>query len=878
MTKFVQRSVQDHLLPQMSNALHHAVILSRVIPAVQRRPRVSLPRLGTVTLTAVSAELARTAPLPDLLEVLGVDTEGLTASEAALRLTSVGANEVVSGQRHSAARLLLRQFASPLTLILLGATAVSMAAGDVIDGLIILAVIVPTGILGFWQEHSAGKFMQTLAHRLQPTADVLRDGAVVTIPAREVVPGDVVTLSVGAIVSADSRVLASEGLELDESTLTGESLAVAKTAGRDVVSMGTHVTAGTGTAVVFATGAQTAYGAIAADMAAPMTSTSFERGSTQFGLLIVRYTAVLLAAVLAVNIALHRPLVESLLFSLALAVGLTPQLLPVIVSVTLASGARHLAKASVLVKRLDAIEDFGSMTILCCDKTGTLTVGAVSLDRAVDPAGAPSDAVLRWAAINSRFQTGYANAIDDAVAAAAPADLGATVLDEVAYDFERRRLSVLVELVSSPGTRTLVTKGAVHAVVDVSAFVRMPEGVVPMAEAREGVQTMWEALSSEGLRVLAVATRPIDRATVTAANEVDLVLEGFVAFADPVKPDALQALSGLRALGIEPVLLTGDNPLVATSVASQTGFPTDVTLTGSQVAAMDEPTLVAAAQSCRVFAEVEPLQKERIVRALQGAGHSVGLLGDGVNDSAALRVADVGISVDTAAQVAKETAAIVLLKKDLGTIEQGVRLGRRTFTNTLKYIHITISANFGNVLSMAVACAFLPFLPLLPVQVLLLNFLSDIPALTIASDSVDDEDIARARTWDLPATQRFMVVFGLVSTVFDLTAFVILRAVMQADAATFHSAWFVESNLTELAALMVLRTVRPFWRSRPSVALGVACWLVVAVTIAFPFLPVAAAVGLVPLSADVLAVMVTISLGYVAANELAKRAVRGASR
>lgn len=816
---------------------------------------------------------AASVGLDRLLGQLATTADGLTPSEAEDRLRAVGANELTPLHRHNSARLLLHQYTSPLTLVLLAATVLSSVVGDITDGLIILAIILPTGLLGFWQEHSAGRLMVELTQRLQPATDVVRDGRTVTVPARELVPGDMLELTVGAVIGADARVMQAAGLEVDESTLTGESFGVPKSAGTDVVRMGTHVTAGAGVAVVYATGRSTEYGSMAADLEAPATATSFERGSTEFGLLVVRSIAVLLAGVFVINVALHRPVTEALLFSLALAVGLTPQLLPVIVTVTLASGARRLAASAVLVKRLDAIEDFGSMTVLCCDKTGTLTVGTVSVDRAVDPRGQDSEHVLHLARVNAVLQTGYPNAIDDALRAARQQPVGAALLAEAPYDFQRRRLTVLARL-DGATENVLVTKGAVRSVLEVCVGLRRDGGVVPIAEVRAGVLTQVEALSVRGLRVLGVATRATAQEAAAATDEHDLIFEGLVAFADPVKSDARQALADLRAAGIQPVLVTGDNPLVARSVAQVTGFEVSRVVTGGELSDMPETELLDAVKEVRVFAEIEPLQKERIVRALQSAGHSVGLLGDGVNDSAALRAADVGISVDTAAPVAKETAAIVLLRKDLSVISEGVRIGRHTFANTMKYIRITISANFGNVLSMALASAFLPYLPLLAAQVLLLNFMSDIPALTVASDRVDDEDVVVARRWDLADTRRFMVVFGLVSTVFDLTAFAVLHTVLRANEATFHSAWFIESTLTEIVALLALRTTRPWWRSRPSIWMALASFAVAAVTIALPYSFAAGALGLVPLPASVLAVMVGITAVYIAANEVAKAARR----
>jgi Mg2+-importing ATPase len=777
------------------------------------------------------------------------------------------------------ARLLLRQFTDPIVLILFGATIVSMAVGDVTDGVIILAIIVPSGLLSFWQEHRAGETMKALMARVQVHVEVMRDGIEVTVPLEEVVVGDEVLLRVGDVVPGDMQIAESKGLQLDESALTGESFAAERAVG-ELARFGTHVVAGQGRGLVTAIGAATQFGALEKSLAGKDIKTGFEKGMTRFGLLLMRAMIFLLVGLLVVNIALHRPLLESLLFSIALAVGLTPQLLPAIIAVSLAAGAKMMASKQVLVKRLDAIEDFGAMNVLCTDKTGTITAGVVSLDGALglEPGDSSSSGVwgqsprvLRLGYLNASLQQGFKNPLDEAIVAAAGAGvarafgaeaagsstLGATqtpgiARGEIAYDFERKRLSVLVE---DDGVTQLITKGAFSSVIDVCS---VSEG------ERAAAQAEFERLSSEGNRVLAIATG-------TALKEEGLTFEGLLVFLDPPKPGAAEAIAELAGLGIELYLITGDNPLAAKAIAGKVGLPNEKIMTGEQIKSLGEASLIRAIDGCRVFAEVEPIQKERIVAALRAAGNTVGYFGDGINDSAALKTADVGISVDTAVDVAKNAAAIVLLAKDLSVVAEGVRLGRRTFVNTMKYVRVGVSAAFGNMLSMAIAAIFLPFLPLLPVQILLLNFMTDFPALAISSDSVDDEDIAKPHAWDIKKIRNFMLLFGLISSVFDIITFLVLRLGFNAGAELFRSGWFVESTFTELVVMLVLRTRKRFWQSAPGKALWVSSAVLGALVIAIPFTFVGKFLQLAPLPLPLLAVLAGLIAIYAAINELAKK-------
>lgn len=786
---------------------------------------------------------------------------------------------------NGAFRLFLRQFTSPIILILFGATVVSMIAGDVVDGVIILAIIIPSGLLGFWQEHRAGKTMDALRSRLSPRARVRRDAQIVEVEHDQLVVGDVVLLGAGDIVPGDLNLTQGEALELDESAITGESFPVEKSvADAPLLFLGSHVVSGRGEASITALGEQTKFGALVAELETRDTVTAFEAGTARFGRLLMRAMLVLVLGILVVNMLEHRPVIDSLLFALALAVGLTPQLLPVIISVSLSFGAKALAKASVLVKRLDSIEDFGSIDVLCTDKTGTLTAGAIRLDSTDGPRAA------RLAYANAKFQTGFANPMDQAILSATRADneasyAGVRVCGEVPYDFERRRLSVAItETGKQP---ELLTKGAFESVLEICDARRLTDGsVLPLdSTARQELEAKFAAASAEGYRVIGIASRTMTEVEADPTKpfptslEARMTFEGLLLFRDPAKPDAAAAIADLKALGIDLYLITGDNPLAAKHIAGEVGLRNERVLTGAEFAAADAASRLTAITDCRVFAEFDPLQKEQLVKLIRSQGHSVGYFGDGINDAAALKAADVGISVDSAVDVARQAASIVLLDRSLAVIAQGVRLGRRTFVNTLKYIRVGVSAAFGNVLSMAIAAIFLPFLPLLPAQILLLNFLTDFPAVMISGDNVDAEAVARPRAWDIREIRNFMLTFGVLSSVFDIATFAVLRLGFNADAEQFRSGWFIESSLTELVVMLLLRTgrsifTRDFWMSRPGNGLLWSSVVVAGIVIALPFTALGAPLGLEPLPLWLLGTLAALTGVYALANDLLKRRVR----
>jgi Mg2+-importing ATPase len=626
-------------------------------------------------------------------------------------------------------------------------------------------------------------------------------------------------------------------------------------------------------AVVVATGSQTELGRISGRLRLRSPETDFERGVRRFGYLLLEITLLLLVLTFAIHVYLHRPVLETFLFALALAVGLTPQLLPAIISVTLSFGAKRLADCEVVVRRLASIENFGSMNVLCCDKTGTITEGIIDVEAAIDPTGQPSQEVLQLAFVNASFETGFANPLDEAVRKAGQASLtlnGWTKQDEIPYDFLRKRITVLVDC---PAGRQLITKGAVAQVLGCcTAVARSAQEVAAIQEQRGELDRHFAELSEQGFRLLAVATKPLTRpGTIAHDDERDMVFRGFLVLRDPPRKDAAQTLADLRSLGIGLKMITGDNRHVARHIAESIGWRNVQVLTGDELRRLSNEALRWRAERTDVFAEIEPNQKEAIIRALQRGGYVVGYLGDGINDATALHVADVGISVASAVDVAKETADIVLLRSDLRVLLEGVRQGRETFANTLKYVYLATSANLGNMLSMAVASVFLPFLPLLPRQVLLTNLLTDLPEMTIAHDRVDPEQVERPQRWDLRRIQRFMFIFAPLSSLFDMLTFATLIVLFHADEATFRTAWFIESVVSACAIVLVLRTRRPFWQSRPAWALSLANLGVMATTLALPYSPLAGWLAFSPLSGHLLLTMLTIALAYVAAAESAKR-------
>ena len=819
---------------------------------------------------------------------LGSGAAGLTSARAAAQLAIVGPNSVEDARRLSALRLLLRQFESPLVLILAVAAAISLVLQQWVDAAIILAIVLGSSLLSFFQEYRASTAVEELKKRLALTCRVVRDGVEQAVPVSAIVPGDLILLSAGNLIPADGLVIEAQDFLVSEASMTGESFPVEKRAGTvrpdapitertNAVFLGASVRSGRAKILAVKTGRRTEFGAIAARLRARPPETDFARGVRQFGYLLIRVMVVIVLFVLTVNLLLDRPVIGSLLFAVALAVGLSPELLPAIISVTLSAGAWAMSKRGVIVRRLDAIENLGSMDILCTDKTGTLTEGTIILSDVLDSGNRPSDEVRRLAFLNAAFETGIENPLDTAIVAAGESvgltTAGLTKIDEIPYDFMRRRLTIVVAEDAAPAQHLFVTKGAFSNVLDICSSVDREGVAVPLdAGGRAELEAVFKAKGAEGFRVLAVATRRVAAAAdYDRDDERDMTFRGLLVFYDPPKADAQRSIHDLNRLGIRIKVISGDNRYVTAHLAEAVGLDAKSMLTGEELTTLKDEALWHLAPRTDLFVEIDPQQKERIVRALQRTGHSVGYLGDGINDAPALHAADVGISVEEAVDVARESADIILLSRDLDVLRSGVEDGRRTFANTLKYISITTSANFGNMVSMALATPLLPFLPLSAKQILLNNFLSDVPSIAISSDNVDPDRVSRPQRWNITDIQKFMIVFGLISSVFDLLTFAVLLLVFHANEATFQTSWFMISLLTELAVVLVLRTHKLAFRSRPSQLLLWSTVAVAAATFAIPFLGALSSVfGFEPLSAVELGSVVAIVLGYILATELAK--------
>jgi Mg2+-importing ATPase len=827
---------------------------------------VSLPSI------AAAAALA-----PDrALDAVGSRPSGLTSVEVASRAELLGPNAVRS-HHASAWSVLARQLHSPLLWLLLAAAAVSGVVGEGIDAAIIGVIVAASVGLGFTNEYRAERAAEAMHSEIRHEVATTRDGGPVSVEVTHLVPGDIVHLGVGSIVPADLRILSASNLECDESILTGESVPAEKSADpvasgaplaelSSCLFMGTVVHEGSTGAVVVAIGSSTQFGRIAVGLGEHHPQTEFQLGLTRFSGLLAKVGGVLSATIFVINVALGRPVIDAVLFSLAVAVGITPQLLPAVVSTSLATGSRRLAEKKVLVKRLVCIEDLGDIDVLFTDKTGTLTDGHVSFEQAMDPAGNDSTDVLTLGLVcNEATPTGDTavggNPLDVALWDAP--DAATSLIDSfqrlavVPFDHERRCVSVLAD---HDGQRLLITKGAPEAVLERCASVP------------DDAHRVLVAQFNAGHRVVAIATRlSPDHTTLTAEDEHDLTLAGFLVFLDQPKPSAAASIARLAGLGITVKIVTGDNPLVAETVCRTLGVDSGGTLTGAQLDALDDTQLIAAVDKATIFARVSPEQKARILRAQRDAGSAVAFLGDGVNDALALHHADVGISVDSATDVAKDAADIILLERDLDVLADGVAEGRRIFANTIKYVLMGTSSNFGNMFSVTFAAAFLPFLPMLPFQILLNNLLYDTSQMTIPTDRVDEEQLARPSHWDIGFIRRFMIRFGPISSVFDFATFAVMLWVFDATAPEFRSGWFVESLATQTLIVFVIRTRRvPFFRSRPSRPLLASVLAVVTIGVLLPQSPLNDTLGFAPLPPAFFAVLIAFVIAYLAAVEVAK--------
>lgn len=824
---------------------------------------------------------------PDVLfKALETSANGLDQLEAQHRLEQYGPNRLSAQKKASDIGLFLNQFKSPITLMLLIATGISAVLRDWADALIILVIVFSSAILSFIQERNANHASEKLRSQIATNSDVIRDNEPQTIPAWQVVPGDIVLLSAGSLVPADGLVLEAKDFFINQAALTGESLPVEKNpdpisadavlAGRtNTVFMGTNVRSGSARVLIVNTGKDAVFGQLASRLALRPPENEFQRGIRRLGYLLSEIMLIMVLAIFFFNVFFHKPVLDSLLFSVALAVGLTPQLLPAIININLSKGSQAMAKQGVIVRRLESIENFGSMDILCADKTGTLTEGVVRLDAAKDSQGQPSDVVSRYAYLNASFQTGLPNPLDEAIIAGRQPEIDRfTKLDEIPYDFTRKRLSVVVQESHAAQTVAplLITKGALENVLSVCSGVAEDQQIQPIDKTRRAqILQLYTQWSEQGFRVLGVAIKEVaQQPSYSRLDENDMTFVGFLLFFDPPKVGVKETLEQLKQLGVRLKIITGDNKLVARHIAQAIGLDEISLLAGAELDDLREEALWHAAEQTDIFAEIDPNQKERIILALKKNGHVVGYLGDGINDAPSLHTADVGISVANAVDVAKEAADLVLLKQDLSVLRQGILLGRKTFANTLKYIFMATSANFGNMFSMAIASLFLPFLPMLPKQILLINFLTDLPEMTIASDHVDDVLIDHPHRWDIAFVRRFMFVFGPLSSIFDLLTFGFLLRTMQANQVLFHTGWFVESVLSAGIVVFAVRTRLPFIRSMPSKAMLGMTLLVAGITIVLPYTPLAGLLGFAPLPLTYLLSIFGIIALYFLSAELAK--------
>ncbi len=819
-------------------------------------------------------------PVEEALKQVDASLDGLSAEQAAVRQ-----KRQIKKQLHPLLRellLFLGQFKKPLTLLLLVALLFSAILGEFVNATIILVILLLSGVLGFVQERNAGRAIEKLRSLIRAKAMVRRSGRELHVPLEEVVEGDIILLNAGDMIPADSLILISEDLYVNEATLTGESFPAEKKTGllpdntplmqrSNAVFSGTNVISGTATVLAMACGENSELGRLEKDLGTIVQETAFERGLRTFGIMLMRAALIMAGIILIINIATGRPALDSLLFALALSLGLTPEILPAIVTITLASGAKRLAAKKVIVKKLSAIQNFGAIDILCSDKTGTLTEGEVQVYACLQADGAESALVRQYAYLNALYESGYTNPIDEAIRANAVSDItGFSKFDEVPYDFIRKRLSVVVE---KDARQLMITKGAVKNILEVCSHTHSAEGTIqPLPLHLENILKRFDDYSKQGFRTLGICYKDVTGdPVINKDDESDMVFLGFILLFDPPRKEITSLVNALKQQKVQLKIITGDNILIAQTTAAQIGIPSDKIISGAELHALSDEALARKAQMMDIFAEIAPSQKERIVRGLQKKGHVVGYLGDGINDASALKAADVGISVQNAVDVAKESADLILLEKGLDVILEGIAEGRKTYLNTLKYIFITISANFGNMFSMAGASIFLPFMPLLPAQILLTNFTTDLPALAIASDTVDKEMLRKPRRWDNKLIRNFMILFGLESSLFDFLTFGVLIYLFQAPPEMFRTGWFIETVITEIAILLVIRTRRTFFKSPTSrLLMGISVFVVAGVLI-LPYLPFSRALGFVPLPLPVIASMLGIALVYAWVGEISKK-------
>lgn len=816
-------------------------------------------------------------PLAELLESVGTSADaGLSAAVADERyLATRPAIKTVSSGK-IVLQLLARQYINPLVLLLVVATLLSAFVGSASDTFIILGILLISGLFGFWQELSAGRAVEKLRAMIRLRASVVRDGKEQEIAADKIVPGDIVVLNAGDIIPADCRLLDDNELHVNESTITGESFPVEKKLGViaedalisekiNCLWAGTSVISGTAKAVAVRTGSDTIFGQMAHSLGKRQ-ETSFERDIKHFGYFLMQITILLCIVILTVNIYVKKPLFGAILFALAIAVGMVPELLPAIMTFAMSGGAKRMMAKKVIVSRLSAIFNLGEVDVLCTDKTGTITEGKIKVHAAVDVAGQASVQVKLFGYLNATMQHGYANPVDDALKELDVPAAGYERVAEVPYDFIRKRLSVLVK---KDNEQWMITKGAVEDILAVCTRMEL-DGEVKDMDATM-LRAYYETQCSQGFRMLALSYIKTTASKITAADEQQMILLGFILLEDPVKEGVPEVLAALKELGITVKVITGDNEHVAGYVAQSIGIDTPVILTGKQIRNMLPEALAVQVLHTDVFASVEPHQKEIIIAALQKSKLAVAYLGDGINDVAAIHAADTGISTENATDVARQAADLILLEKSLSVLKDGITEGRKTFANILKYIFITTSATFGNMFSMAGTSLLLPFLPMLPKQILLTNFFTDLPFISISSDNVDSNRVLKPGKWDMRLVRNFMIVFGLHSSVFDFLTFYMLYFRLHLPVDLFRTGWFLESVLTELFALYIMRTSRPFFRSKPGKWLVITSVSTAVLILLLPLSPFAAGLGFSPPVMIELVTLCCILAGYVITADLLKQ-------
>lgn len=819
----------------------------------------------------------------DVLKEIKSSANGLSSEQAKDRLDVFGEN--VLGEQRSSSNFMIfvNQFKNPITMILIFAAILSIFLKDYSDGIIILIIILVSAFLSFNHESKANDAVRKLMSTVSVTSAVLRDGKFVETDNVLLTVGDIIKVKTGDMIPADCRLIATNSLSMDESSLTGETFPVEKTVEKipeklplsdrkNSLWMGSHVISGSGEAVIVNLAKDSEFGKITATLDETDSDTDFERGIKDFGNLIVHVTTILIGLIFVFNIVLNKSFLESFMFALALSVGLTPQMLPAIISVNLSKGAKRMSQKGVIVKKLNAIENFGSMTVMCSDKTGTITQGKVKLEKAIGIDGENSDYLKKLASINSYFQEGYKNPIDEAILQEVHDDFsGYTKLSEIPYSFENKLLSVVVKSDGEFQNRNImVTKGALSSVINVCKFYSKSDGTyADISEVKDEIMDLFDKYSKLGFRVLGVCEKTVDECQPKKA--FDMTFVGLLMFLDPLKEDIKDVIDQMKKLSVSLKMITGDNHLIAKNIGSQIGLDPDRILLGEDLDSYSLSQLDKKIMDIDIFAEISPNQKEKIILAYKQAGEIVGYMGDGINDAAAIKQADVGISVNTAADTAKDQASIVLLENSLNVLISGIKEGRRTFINTLKYIFVATSANFGNMFSMAGASLFLKFLPLLPKQILLTNLFTDFPSLQIASDSVESDWIENPVKWDMNFIKKFMIIFGITSSVFDYVTFFFLLKIFDSDEQLFQTGWMLESVISAMVVMLIVRTARPIFKSKPNKKLIAAIIGVAIILISIIYSPINTYLGLVQLPIKAFAALMSVSLIYALTAEILKK-------